>query len=34
MPEDHGCTFDHKSAFRALLELRNPAITGKKLEKV
>lgn len=34
MPEDHKCTFDHKQAYKALLELKNPKVVAAKLDPI
>ncbi len=32
MPEDHGCTYDHRAAYKELLALKNPKVTVTKVE--
>lgn len=34
MPEDHNCTFDHKQAYKALLELKNPKVVAAKVDSI
>jgi hypothetical protein len=34
MPEEHKCTFDHKQAYKALLELKNPKVIAAKLDPI
>ena len=34
MPETHACSFDYTLQYKALLELRNPKVEGKKLDKL
>ena len=32
MPEDHGCTFDYRAAFKELNTLKNPKVKATKVE--
>ena len=34
LPEDHQCTYDHRSEGRKILELNNPVVCGEKLRKI